>query len=133
MYKDILQKHNEKYDESEDIPPIHTLCQYLREGILGGLDHGLPEDKKAVADIAFSFKNNEMVHFLQKRAKLLNKHDFEGASKIEKEMTELKNDNFDELIQPETFWLTFMHTEAKQSALDKAEFKFENGLSVSVK
>ncbi len=48
-------------------------------------------------------------------------------------MTELKNDKFDELIEPETFWLTFMHTEAKQSALDKTEFKFDNGLSVSVK
>lgn len=94
MYTDILQRHREKYDESQDMPPIHTLSQYLREGILGGLDD-LPEEKKKVADIAFSFKNNEMVHFLQKRAKLLNKHDFENASKIEKDMTDLKNDKFD--------------------------------------
>ncbi len=45
MYTDILHKHNEKYDESQDMPPIHTLSQYLREGILGGLED-LPEEKQ---------------------------------------------------------------------------------------
>ena len=56
----------------------------------------LPEEETKIVDIQFGFDNAAMLRFLEQRATALKNADFEKADKIEKEMTEYKNqpDNF---------------------------------------
>ena len=51
-----------------------------------------------------------MLNRLEKRGDALKSANFEKASAIEKEMTQFKNENFDELTVPKYFYCTF-HTE----------------------
>ena len=73
-----------------------------------------------------------MIKLLKKRSNMLRKRDFESTSQIEKKMTKLKDDKFDELIVPNTFWMTFMHVEAKRKALENPKIKFDNDQSLTI-
>ena len=80
----------------------HTQKQLAREGA--------SEDeiaKYGVADLVFAFNNGEMLKLLIKRASHLNGGKFKKAKKVEQELTRIKNESFQELIQPIYFYCTF--------------------------
>ena len=108
------------------------MSEYIIEGIQKNLE-GVDEERQKVADITFSFNNKSIIKLLKKRSKMLNKREFDKASLIEKEMNKLKVCEYDELIVPNNFLMTFMHVETKRAALEKPEFKFENGQSLSIR
>ena len=67
-----------------------------------------------------------MQEFLAKRATALRKRNFEKARKIQQEMTDYKNENFEKLFVPKMFFCTF-HTEyAYHKALEVNTFTFLN-------
>ena len=102
--------------DGNDRPPIEILSEYLTTEIERHLkDKGHLNPK--VANIEYSFNNTKMVIFLKKRHKLLKKGKFKDAEKIEEKMTKFKNDYFDELNVPNTFWCTFMDAESKRKIL----------------
>lgn len=72
------------------------------------MEKGLSKEESRIADIAFAFDNREMLKLLQKRYKYLCSAKFEQAEGVEKQMTELKNKDYDKLIVPNTFFCTFM-------------------------
>ena len=49
-----------------------------------------------------------MLKLLQKRYKFLCKAQFDEAGKVEDKLTALKNEDYDELIVPNTYYCTFM-------------------------
>jgi hypothetical protein len=73
----------------------------------------LDPEKLRVADISFAFDNREMLILLEKRYESLAKTDFETVSEIEKELSLLNQDKYDQYIVPNTFYCTFMHGEGQ--------------------
>lgn len=67
-----------------------------------------------------------MLKLLIKRASKLNNANFKAANKIEEQMTRLKNENFDKLVQPIYFYCTFKDQAGCKKALEKGKFKFMN-------
>ena len=51
-----------------------------------------------------------MMNLLEKRANFLKATKFDKANEVEKEMTEYKNENLEDLFKPKVFYATF-HTE----------------------
>lgn len=68
---------------------------------------GLSLEKSKVADICFAFNNREMLLLLKKRSEYLGKARFDKAEEVENQLTALKNEKYEELIIPNTFFCTF--------------------------
>ena len=84
---------------------------------------GVPPEKSKIADIAFAFNNRLMLSLLIKRQDKLSKAKFESATKIEDEITQMKNDHYEDLIIPNQFYCTFQEGAAQHKALDAGKFK----------
>ena len=75
-----------------------------------------------MADLQLAFDNDGMLKMLEKRANALKKGKFDTAKKIQKEMTDYKNENLDQLTMPQNFYCTF-HTEyAYNKAIEVSTF-----------
>ena len=61
----------------------------------------------AIADVIFAFNNRDMLSLLSKRAMYLQSVNFNKATDVEREMTELKNSHYDRLVTPNTFFIVF--------------------------
>ena len=130
FYDKVVKEHPSS--DSDDRPPIEKLSEYLITEIERHLkDKGHRNPK--VANIEYSFNNTKMVIFLKKRHQLLKKGKFKDAEKIEEKMTKFKNDHFDELNVPSTFWCTFMDAESKRKVLASPKFTCDNSHSITVK
>ena len=66
-----------------------------------------------------------MLTLLQKRYKALCQARFKKAERIEDKLTEIKNEKFDELIVPNTFYCTFMEGAGHQAALTLKQINCE--------
>ena len=99
-------------DTKRDNVPIRRFKKYLIEHIQKNLEQNsstqLNREQSRVADIAFAFHNREMLVLLKKRYEYLCKAKFEKAEKVEEQLTKIKNEKFDQLIVPNTFYCTFM-------------------------
>ena len=58
-----------------------------------------------------------MLHLLKKRYEHLCRAKFSEASEVEHKLTKMKNENFDWLVTPNTYYCTFMEGVAKQKAI----------------
>ena len=67
----------------------------------------LDREHSQVADIVFAFDNRDMLKLLKKRYKYLCSASFDKAEKIEERMTQLKNQQFDDLVVPNYYFCTF--------------------------
>lgn len=74
-----------------------------------------------------------MLVLLAQRNKYLSKTDFENVKKVEKKMTRIKKDKYDELIVPNTFYCTFMHGEGQQRAIECGKIKLGNKHTINFK
>ena len=84
------------------------LCDKIRSVLMA--EQGLSQEQSRVADIVFAFNNREMLKLLMKRGKYLSNANMDKAEAVEKEMTILKNQKFDELIVPNHFFCTFLES-----------------------
>lgn len=73
-----------------------------------------------------------MLRLLKKRYKYLCKAKFEKAEAIEKELTLIKNEKYEQLIVPNTFFCTFMEGEGKYAALENNKMDFD-GIKVTIR
>ena len=83
---------------------------------------GLSQEQSRVADIAFAFNNRNMLKLLRKRYKYLRQAKFDKAEEIETQMTALKDDKYEQLVVPNTMYVTFMEGIAQQESIDKGVF-----------
>ena len=88
------------------------------------MESGLSEEQSKVADLTFSFDNGNMINLLQYRAKAIHNAKFDIVSKIENKMTRLKNQDFEKLNVPNTFYCTFANVAARKSALNLERIDF---------
>ena len=70
---------------------------------------------------------------LEQRNKYLSKTEFENVKKVEKKMTQIKKDKYEELIVPNTFYCTFMHGEGQQRAIECGKIKFASKHTIDFK
>lgn len=66
-----------------------------------------------------------MMALLEQRANFLIAGKFTEANEIEKKMTALKKDKYDDLTKPKAFFCTFHKEQAYHQALFTAKFEFE--------
>ena len=59
-----------------------------------------------------------MLLLLKQRYDLLCKAKFDDVVEIERKLTEVKNENFEQLIVPNTFYCTFLEGKGQQAALE---------------
>ena len=78
-----------------------------------------PESTYAVADLQLAFDNDNMMAQLEKRANLLKKRQFAKANEVERKLTEIKNEKFEDLTIPRLFYCTF-HTEYAYTKANEA-------------
>ena len=77
-----------------------------------------------VADLVFAFNNGEMLKLLIKRASCLNSAKFDKAKLIEEQLTQIKNEKYEQLVKPIYFYCTFKERAGCQRALEKKKLKF---------
>ena len=84
----------------------------------------LPEEQKSIFEIQFSFNNSELIEKLEARGKALRSANFEKVSRIEHEMTALKNEegNLEKFCEPLTMIVTFDYGTGIYAALEKKYF-----------
>ena len=63
-------------------------------------------------DIEFAFDNRKIMKQLTQRANLLKKGEFEKAEKVEDSMTKTKNEKFEQITTPLSFFYTFKSQKA---------------------
>ena len=80
--------------------------------------------------MVFAFNNREMLILLNKRYKYLCAAKFDKAEKIEAKLTEIKNEKFNDLVIPITFYCTFMQGVGQQAALKIDYMKCDTGHKV---
>lgn len=68
---------------------------------------GLSREESRIADLVFAFNNREMLLLLKKRGSYLSNAKMDKAEEIEKKMTALKDEKYDSLVVPNTFFCTF--------------------------
>lgn len=86
---------------------------------LGYEDEPVTEVKIAVTTLAF--KNADIINLLRKRGNAIKAEDWDGQRKIEEEINELKNKEFDVLITPCSVFMTFENEEGVNRALNYDE------------
>ena len=127
FYHDVLEKTKQDKDPKDmtdaekffDVP-IRRFRSYFKDGVEdfmvkksaelnkeNGDSEVLTKEDCLIADIAFAFDNREMLKLLSKRYDKLKKADFRNAGKIESKMNQLVRDKYDQLVVPNTFFLTF--------------------------
>ena len=74
-----------------------------------------------------------MLVLLEQRNKYLSKTEFENVKKVERKMTQIKKDKYEELIVPNTFYCTFMHGEGQQRAIECGKIKFASKHTIDFK
>lgn len=101
--------HESLADETYNQVEIRRVKKYLVDNIQKTLEEkcGLSFEESKVADIVFAFNNRRMLELLIKRGKYLNNANMEKAEKVEKQMTKLKDEKYEELIIPNSFFCTF--------------------------
>ena len=114
MYRTFVQKLKAIGVDSQE-NTVRAFQKYFIEQIEKWLirsdkDTKALESNYSVADLQLAFDNDGMLKMLEKRANALKKGKFAEAQKIQKEMTDYKNENLDELTVPKNFYCTF-HTE----------------------
>ena len=75
----------------------------------------------------------EMLDALSKRASHLKSGHFDKAEKYERKMTQLKNEKFQTVTTPNTFYYTFKSERALYKLLKEREFELFPGKMVQVK
>ena len=122
LYEHVMKKTENKDldvlsdDARRNYVPIRRFKDYLTENIQKNLqerDHTLSKKDTQVADIVFAFDNSVMLRLLKKRYEYLCKAKFDKAEAIEERMTTLKNDKYEQIIVPNTFFCTFMEGEGQ--------------------
>ena len=88
------------------------------------MESGLSEEQSKVADLTFAFDNGSMINLLKYRAKAIHKAKFDIVSKLENKLTRLKNQDFEKLNVPNTFYCTFANVAARKSALNLERIDF---------
>lgn len=74
-------------------------------------------------DVSLAFKQGKIFTFLKNRAEKLKRGNFKAASKIESEMTEWKNKNFEDSRRPVYVFIT-VETEDVKNKISKLSVPF---------
>ena len=116
-----------------DRVPIRRFKTYLIKMIEQALmNEGLTEEQSRVADIVFAFNNHKMLELLQKRYKYLCDAKFEKAAIVENKLTDLKNNQYQNLTIPNTYFCTFMEGEGSRKAANMKEIECDEGYKLKI-
>ena len=77
-----------------------------------------------VADLQLAFDNAELLRLLEQRANFLKAAKFDEANEVEEKLTQLKNENFEKFMRPNTFYVTFKYEDTLIKALEMKPFEF---------
>lgn len=108
-------------DKPKDLSPGESLKEYLILEIEAKLNDVLrkkreddPEGSKGIkinqvkiADIVFAFNNGKLIKLLRKRGMYIANQKYDDMRETEKEITELKNEEYDSLTRPVGAFITF--------------------------
>ena len=101
------------FEQDPSRVPLMEFKQYLGGYITRQLTAvGVPEQETEIVDIYFGLNNTKMTDKLIQRADALNSGDFDKLQVIQKEMTTIKNEDFQKLNTPNYMWITFKHDRA---------------------
>ena len=86
-----------------------------------------------VVDVRFSFYNFTMINRLEKRADALKKKKYTRVKRLELEMDDIVQGQFDLIRQPNTFYCTFKYAEAAQAfrKIKKVFWQMDHSISVA--
>ena len=73
-----------------------------------------------------------MLKLLSKRAKYLSKTKLRKASQVEQKLTQIKNEEFEEMVTPIYFYCTFMEAEGVQEATHRGKLRFMRDYSIDL-
>lgn len=107
------------------VSPGISLKRYLTSEIESRLSNELTEevrergiDQVRIANITFAFNNGEMIDKLRKRGTAIADTDYDKMREIEKEIQDDIHENFKDLTEPVTAFLTFEEEKCYQIALE---------------
>lgn len=73
----------------------------------GNLPDNIKIDKVKIADIAFAFNNSELINLLRERGSHIMYQRYNQMREVEAKISDLKNQKFNQLIQPCDAFITF--------------------------
>ena len=86
---------------------------------LGYDDH--PPERIEIAATTFAFQNGKLIKLLRKRGAAITADKFDTMRKLDEQINELKNTQFDALTRPVSVFMTFETEEGYQRAMNLAE------------
>jgi len=130
----ILNHHENTFNNNL---PAEELAKRALEALMKGkgkkikskiADH-TPDCKNSIADVVFAYNNEKLIELLKKRGQAIKYLKFDEMRKFEAEIDTLKSESVEgssksiitEWTVPACVFITFLHDDAKQTALDLAE------------
>lgn len=83
------------------------LDDLLREKRANGEADGIKISNVKIADIVFAYNNAKLINLLRKRGGYINSQKYDEMREVEKEITQLKDDDYDTLTRPVCAFITF--------------------------
>ena len=75
-----------------------------------------------IVDIHFAFNNKIMTDKLVERSVALKAAQFDKLQEVQKDLTQIKNEKFDEINTPNYMWITFRKDAGIYASLDLKKF-----------
>ncbi len=114
VLKEYLRKHlEETFNQMLQEMKSSKKDKLMEQDDEAGEEGHLNIDEVKIADIVFAFNNDVLIKLLKQRGLLIMNQKYEEAAKIEKQIQDFKDNNYDHLVRPVDAFITFEEEDGK--------------------